>query len=147
MLKKCIFVFLIMITVITYLPNIAFAKDSMDEVISDGKSFLASSDGGKAINEDKLSEASKTIYNVLFTIAVVLAVAVGMVIGIKFIISSADEKAQIKETLVPYVIGVFVVFSAFGIWKIAVGLGEKVSPTPVTTQQRWRRRNIRLRGW
>jgi len=47
-----------------------------------------------------------------------------MIIGIQFIIGSVDEKAKIKETLVPYVIGVFIIFSAFGIWKIVMSIGN-----------------------
>ena len=47
-----------------------------------------------------------------------------MIIGIQFIVGSVDEKAKIKETLVPYVIGVFIIFSAFGIWKIVMSIGN-----------------------
>ena len=56
-----------------------------------------------------------------------------MVIGIQFIVASVDEKAKIKETLVPYIVGVFIIFSAFTVWKIAIGIGNKVSPTPEAT--------------
>ena len=49
-----------------------------------------------------------------------MAVIIGMVIGIQFMTASVEEKAKIKESLVPYVVGCVVVFGAFGIWKLAV---------------------------
>ena len=44
--------------------------------------------------------------------------------GIKFMIGSVEEKAEIKAALVPFVIGCIVVFGAFGIWKIVVTIGN-----------------------
>lgn len=129
MLKKYIFIVFIIITVITILPLKTYASGEMDSVISAGKSFIAAADSEEVIDKHELQDASNKIYNTLFVIAVVLAVAVGIIIGIKFIIGSVEEQAKIKETLVPYVIGVFVIFSAFGIWKVVVNIGEKVSPT------------------
>ena len=40
--------------------------------------------------------------------------------GIKFIIGSLEEKAEIKAMLIPYVVGCIVVFGAFGIWKLVM---------------------------
>ncbi len=52
----------------------------------------------------------------------VVAVIVGLIIGIRFMVSGVDEKAKIKEELMPYVIGCFIIFGAFGIWKIIVSI-------------------------
>ena len=60
------------------------------------------------------------MYNILITIATFVAVLVGGILGVKIMIASADEKAQVKELLIPYVIGCIVVFGAFGIWKLVV---------------------------
>lgn len=123
MLKKTIIIFLITFIATMCLPNMIFA---MDEVISSGDGFLQAADK-KVIDEDALQGTSNYIYNILFTIAVVLAVAIGMIIGIQFIMGSVDEKAKIKETLVPYVIGVFIVFASFTIWKLVIELGNDVT--------------------
>ena len=82
------------------------------------------------LDQEKLKSTSETIYNILFAIALVLAVGVGLVIGIQFIFGSVEEQAKVKETLVPYIIGVVIIFSAFTIWKIAVEIGNDVAPTP-----------------
>ena len=58
---------------------------------------------------------------------------VGTIIGIQFMVASAEDKAKVKEALVPYVIGCAVIFGSFTIWSIAVNLGQDIVPT--TTKQ------------
>lgn len=130
-MKSVIKIITILITILitfTYLSTKTYATDN---IIKDGSSFInaGKSEQGNAIDETKLKETSDFIYNVLFSIAVVIAFAVGMVIGIQFIIGSADEKAKIKETLLPYIIGVCVIFGAFTIWKVVVNIGNDIEST------------------
>lgn len=120
-----VIIILLLINVIC-IPTTTYA---MDDVISQGDSFIDAADKNSPINEAALHGTSNDIYNILFTIAVVLAVAIGMIIGIQFMIGSAAEQAKVKETLVPYVIGVFVVFASFTIWKIVVNIGNDVVAT------------------
>ena len=126
MLKKFIIILLMVFIVVTFIPNMIYA---MDNIIDQGEGFLQAANG-EAIDSEKAEETSSYIYNILFTIAVVLAVAIGMVIGIQFMMGSADEKAKIKETLIPYIIGVFIVFSAFTIWKRVINIGNDVTDAP-----------------
>lgn len=131
-MKKILIKFLIILITIIITNNITFNTisyaGSLSEIIQEGDEFMTKG-SGTAIDESKLKETSSDIYNILFTIGVILSFAIGMIIGIQFIIGSADEKAKVKETLVPYAIGVFVIFSAFTIWKIVVGIGNEVTPT------------------
>ena len=62
------------------------------------------------------------MYNILLGIGVFLAVAVGMYLAIKFMLASAEDKAKVKESLVPYIAGCVVIFGAFTIWKLAIVL-------------------------
>ena len=50
---------------------------------------------------------------------------VGAVLGIKIMVATVEEKAKIKELMVPYIVGCIVMFSAFTIWKIVVTIGNK----------------------
>ena len=75
---------------------------------------------GKETRTQQLTNTSNFIYNILLAIAMIIAMAIGIVIGIKFMMASASEKAEVKELLVPYVVGCIVVFGAMGIWKLAV---------------------------
>lgn len=122
LVKNLFITILITLILCAFLPNKIYA---VDNIISSGKDFVNKGEGqDNPIDEEALRDTSSYIYNVLFTIAVVLAFVIGMIIGIQFIMGSVDEKAKIKETLVPYVIGVFIIFSAFGIWKIVMSIGN-----------------------
>lgn len=96
---------------------------TIDEVLNEGGNFIdIGKNQGDKINPTNLKTASNTLYNILLGIGVFLAVAIGMYLAIKFMISSAEEKANIKESLVPYIAGCVVVFGAFIIWKLAITL-------------------------
>ncbi len=45
-----------------------------------------------------------------------------IIIGIKYVIASADERAEYKERMLPYVIGAVLLFGASNIVKIAYNL-------------------------
>ncbi len=109
--------------------------DGISDIITGGDNFIqagkdgfekSKADGKVIIDEDKLKNVSDYVYNVLLLIGIVVAVIVSSVLGIKFMIGSVEEKAQIKDALVPFVIGCIVVFSAFAIWKIFVTIGNSL---------------------
>ena len=106
---------------IATLPNFCKADDSIGDIISRGDDFVnTGKDQSSPVGQDTIKSNSSFIYNTLLTIGIIVALIVGMMIGIKFISGSLEEKAQVKEALVPYIIGWVVIFGAFGIWKLAV---------------------------
>ena len=101
------------------------SESSLSDVISGGDSFIqAGKDGSAKIDKGSLQNASSSIYNILLICGMIVAVLIGSIMGIKFMIGSVEEKAEIKAALVPFVIGCIVVFGAFGIWKILVTIGN-----------------------
>ena len=101
------------------------SESSLSDVISGGDSFIQAGKNGSAqIDKGRLKNASSSIYNILLICGVIIAVLIGSIMGIKFMIGSVEEKAEIKAALVPFAIGCIVVFGAFGIWKIVVTIGN-----------------------
>lgn len=52
------------------------------------------------------------IMGIIRNVAVVAGVIILMVIGVKFILGSAEEKAEYKKSLIPLVVGVVLVMAA-----------------------------------
>lgn len=101
---------------------------TIDEVINEGGNFIdIGKNQGSKISTGNLQAGSNTLYNILLGIGVFLTVAVGMYLAIKFMIASAEEKAQVKESLIPYIAGCIVIFGAFTIWKLAITLLSGIS--------------------
>lgn len=59
-----------------------------------------------------LKKAGNGIVKVISTIGVVVSVVMLIVLGIKYMMGSVQEKAEYKKTLLPYVIGAALVFAA-----------------------------------
>ena len=132
MLAMSILIFIICFIYINVNTRIVYADDSTTEGISDvfdgADGFIqkGQSDANQKLDESKLRPVSDMIYNILLSIGVCVAVIFAGILGIKFMIGSVEEKAQIKDALIPFVIGCIVIFGAFGIWKIMVTIGNQI---------------------
>lgn len=116
-LKYVIYIISIFLIILSVFPN----KVSASEWAQDAKKFVNASEGENiGIDENKLNEASSDIYNTFTSIGMVTSVIVGLVLGINFMVASAVDKAKVKESLAPYLIGCVVIFGAFGIWKLVI---------------------------
>lgn len=82
--------------------------------------FISSADKNIGFTRSDLNGASSEIYNTLTSVGMIIAMVVGLILGIKYMITSPGEKAQVMETLLPYIIGCIITFGAFGIWKILI---------------------------
>lgn len=125
MVKRIIYIIITFIICLNALNStIVYAADETtgDSIISGANGFVndGKAKAGEALNEEELRKSSNTIYNILLAIAMIVAVTVGVALGIKFMTSSVEEQAKIKELLVPYIAGCIVVFGSIGIWKLAV---------------------------
>ncbi len=98
-----------------------------DDIIKKGDNFINQGDPSKAVSEDKVKETSNTVFGILLFIGIIVAIIAGIIIGMQFVTGSVEAKAQIKEKLIPYVVGCIIVFGAFGIWKLVVDLLQGVN--------------------
>lgn len=78
----------------------AFAMISPDDIkIQDPTSTDIQDLGGKIIG-------------ILQTVGVVLSVVILVVLGIKYMMGSAEEKAEYKKSMIPYIVGAACIFLA-----------------------------------
>ena len=67
---------------------------------------------GGSVETTRLDSFGQSIVKVLSTIGSIASVLVLIVLGIKYMMGSAEEKAEYKKTLIPYVLGAIFVFAA-----------------------------------
>lgn len=131
--KKIISVLVILIMIVSIIPCSSSYAKTFDDIVSSGQGFIKDGQNRKTtLNGESMQNISGSIYNILLTAAIIIAVAVGCILGIQFIFGSIETQVKVKETLVPFVVGCIIVFGAFTIWKLIVTLGaniEKVSQT------------------
>ena len=52
------------------------------------------------------------ILGILQTVGIVLSVIILVILGIKYMMGSAEEKAEYKKTMIPYLVGAVLIFLA-----------------------------------
>jgi trbC/VIRB2 family len=85
---------------------------SMVNVISLAANITPKDIKADEVKTDAISTAGKKLVGVFQAIGIVLSVVVLTVIGIKYLMGSAEEKADYKKSLIPYVVGAALVFTA-----------------------------------
>lgn len=68
-----------------------------------------------------------SIVGILQTVGVILSVVVLIVLGIKYMMGSAEEKAEYKKTMIPYVVGAALIFTASALAQVVYNFFTGVS--------------------
>ena len=103
---KLLTVLLIAITLITFVANISNAAELLTPDQIDAKQ--ASSTG----NTEALVGKANNIAGMIRNIAVIASVIILMVLGVKNMLGSVEEKAEYKKSFMPLIIGIILVVSA-----------------------------------
>ena len=123
-MKKIIINILSIILILFLLINICPIKVqaiNLDGIMSGADDFIEKGKNSNTTIDDKqLHDTSSLIYNILLGVSMTIAVIVGIILGIKFMMASSEEKAQLKEALIPYVVSCVIMFGTFTIWKIVI---------------------------
>ncbi len=81
---------------------------------------------GDTIQDYVFIGIGNNILGVLTTIGMYVSVIILIILGIKYMMGSAEEKAEYKKSLMPYVIGAGLVFSASAIAQIIYDLAIQI---------------------
>ena len=79
-----------------------------------------------ATGTSEVQTLGQNLMGVIQVVGVVLAVIILMILGIKYMMGSAEEKAEYKKTMIPYLVGAILIFAASTIanvvYQFATGL-------------------------
>ncbi len=117
-LKKIIIISAMIIFAIMVLKQNVYASGlSGSSIWSKAQGFISKGGQGK-ISQSGAEQDLQAIGNILFGIAILVLLVVGSIMGVKFMISGADERANMKQKLVWYVVSAVLIFSAAGVFNI-----------------------------
>ena len=74
------------------------------------------------VGGDRILSIGNIIVGVVQTVASIVSVAALIIIGIKYMMGSAEEKAEYKKTMLPYVIGAILTFGITNILAIVIDM-------------------------
>ena len=80
-----------------------------EDVVTGASDFInAGAKEENPVNMEGLQNVSSVVYNILLTVGIIAAVIIGLFIGIKYMTGSASEKAEDKSSMIPYLVGTFI---------------------------------------
>ena len=118
---KVISTLLLAIMLVASIATTAFAADNLNTTISNIENQNLN---GNA--DSQITKVGGNIVNIIQIVGIVIAVIVLLVIGIKYMIGSASEKAEYKQTMIPYVVGAVLVFAGTSLVKVIYSLATAV---------------------
>lgn len=104
-MKKITRILLIMITLMIFFITVSYGYGVEDLT-------------GNQTNLGDLKETGNNAVSIITAIGVVISVVVIAILGVKYMLGSASERAEYKKTLMPYLIGAALVFGASTIAQI-----------------------------
>lgn len=60
----------------------------------------------------EIQNVGQSIVGILQVVGIILSVIVLIILGIKYMMGSAEEKAEYKKTMMPYIVGAALIFAA-----------------------------------
>lgn len=81
---------------------------------------------GATADTNRIGSLGQNIISVVATVGSIVSVVILVVLGIKYMMGSAEEKAEYKKTLLPYIIGAALVFAASTIASIIFNFASTI---------------------
>ena len=79
---------------------------------TDAGSVLSSLNGSANVSTSGITNLGNSIIAVVRIVGVIIAVVILLVLGIKYMMGSAEEKADYKKSMIPYIIGAVLIFAS-----------------------------------
>lgn len=81
---------------------------------------------GTAVDTARMENIGGQVVTIVSVAGSIIAVVVLVVLGIKYMMGSAEEKAEYKKTLLPYIIGAGFVFAASALAGIVYNFAKSI---------------------
>ena len=101
--------------------------DSFSDWVDQSQSFLDRGQSEQPITTQDAINAFIPVGRILVGIATVVLVVVGLIMGVKYMIAGANDKAQLKQKLIYYVISIVLVYGAVGIFNIIINIMNAIT--------------------
>jgi len=109
---KIITTVLMVIFTVASFSQVVLAADSATSIIDNISADTSS------VDATKLQSLANNVLGLIQIVSAVAAVILIAVFGLKFILGSANEKADYQKSFIPLIVGVVVVFAASSIAKL-----------------------------
>lgn len=124
-MKKVVLILILVYLLISnfYSYTYAYGFDENKTITGMAENWI---DLGREGNEDKLMDVKTKHWNLLAGVltgaGIWIILISGSILGIRFMLASPDQKADVKKSLVIWSVGSVIILGAFTIWKILINI-------------------------
>ncbi len=125
--KKILIVLAIIGIISVVFSTSIFATDPVDtDIWGQGSNFIKQGTSDSKITFPKVWEELKPIARILMGIGLVVLVSVGSILGVKYMMAGADDKAKVKQRLVWFCVAAALIVGATGVFNIVVNVASQL---------------------
>ena len=117
---KIISTLLLGVMLVATSAGVAYAKPDAVTII-DGVA-----NGGEGVQTESVTKIGGNVVTIIQVVGVVIAIVILLVIGIKYMVGSAQEKAEYKKTMIPYIVGAILIFAGTSIVKVVYSMTSQI---------------------
>lgn len=107
-----------------YATSNKFADPNPD-IIGTAKNWITMGENGNVVQKPKWTDFNG-LADMLWGAGIFVILIAGTILGIKYMLSSVEEKASIKESMTPYIIGSIIILGALSIWKLCISIASSM---------------------
>lgn len=127
-MTKKVFVLIVSMMIIIMFPKFSIAATNYNiDVVNDLNNWLVKED----INSSEIQDRAQKVLGIINVVGVILSVIILMILGIKYMIGSIEEKAEYKKTMFYYILGAIILFIAPTLANIIYNLSVEITTVSV----------------
>ena len=128
-MNKIKVIFIINIILFLIFPIYVYAEDrDLSEVFQVGEDFISEgSETDLNFIDDETFDSLNDICMFLTAVGLTILVCVTLIMGIKYMMATHNDKAKLKKRLIGLLIASFVIFFSYTIWSTIVNQMESVN--------------------
>ncbi len=124
---KIVVTIVMLFSILPVVETNVYASTLFGNIQSSAENFLQTGKNNQKIDATTAKTKILQIANMLVAIATVVFLIVGGIMGVQYMLDGANERAQLKQKLIWFVIAVAIVYGSAGIFNIAVSIMLKVT--------------------
>ena len=125
-MKKTVKIISTILLVTMLLATIASTVYAADAGATLDKIINGVENGGQNVNGTAIQNIGGNVVTIVQVVGIVIAIVILLVIGIKYMIGSAEEKAEYKKTMIPYIVGAVLIFAGTSIVRVIYSMTSQI---------------------
>lgn len=100
-----------------------------NSILEQAKNWLATGEAQRAnsaINQSS-NQGFEELAGMLWGAGIFVILIIGVILGIRYIMSTPEQKAQLNKALITYLIGAVIIIGASVIWKLSIEIFEDMA--------------------